>query len=68
MCGYVACDLGGFSLPLLIIGVLADLIGLTAALGALSIGAALGAAWTTCVGLRSLDGIEQKRLATALPE
>jgi MFS family permease len=51
---FVACYLGGFSVPLLVVGLLADLIGLTAALGALSATAAAGAAWTWAVGLRSL--------------
>jgi MFS family permease len=51
---YVACYLGGFSVPLLVVGILADLVGLTAALAALSGGAAAGAAWTWTVGLRSL--------------
>lgn len=51
---YVACYLGGFSVPLLLIGVLADLIGLTAALGVLTAAAASGAAWTALVGIRSI--------------
>lgn len=51
---YVACYLGGFSVPLLVIGVLADLIGLTAALGVLTAAAASGAAWTALVGIRSI--------------
>jgi MFS family permease len=54
---YVACYLGGFSVPLLLIGALADLMGLTAALAVLSGAAALGAAWTWAVGLRSLSGL-----------
>jgi MFS family permease len=54
---YVACYLGGFSVPLLVIGVLSDLIGLTAALACLSGAAALGTAWTWGVGLRSLSGL-----------
>jgi hypothetical protein len=54
---YVACYLGGFSVPLLVIGVLSDLVGLTAALACLSVAAALGAAWTGTVGLRSLAGL-----------
>jgi MFS family permease len=54
---YVACYLGGFSVPLLLIGVLSDLIGLTAALACLSGAAAIGAAWTWAVGLRSLHGL-----------
>jgi MFS family permease len=54
---YVACYLGGFSVPLLVVGVLSDLIGLTAALAVLSLTAAIGAAWTWGVGLRSLEGM-----------
>jgi MFS family permease len=54
---YVACYLGGFSVPLLVVGVLSDLIGLTGALACLSAAAALGAAWTWAVGLRSLAGL-----------
>ena len=54
---YVACYLGGFSVPLLVIGVLSDLVGLTTALACLSAVAALGAAWTWAVGLRSLSGL-----------
>jgi predicted MFS family arabinose efflux permease len=53
----VACYLGGFSLPLLAIGVLADLTNLTFALGALSLAAALASVWTFRFGLRSLDGL-----------
>ena len=55
---YVACYLGGFSVPLLVVGILSDLVGLTAALACLSGAAALGAAWTRMVGLRSLEGLE----------
>jgi hypothetical protein len=54
---YVACYLGGFSVPLLVVGVLSDLIGLTAALAGLSALAAVGTAWTWAVGLRSLSGL-----------
>ena len=54
---FVACYLGGFSVPLLVVGILSDLIGLTAALACLSGVAALGAAWTWAVGLRSLAGL-----------
>ena len=54
---YVACYLGGFSVPLLVVGILSDLVGLTVALACLSGAAALGAAWTGLVGLRSLDGL-----------
>lgn len=58
---YVACYLGGFSVPLLLVGVLSDLIGLTAALACLSAAAAAGAAWTWAVGLRSLHGLHPAR-------
>lgn len=54
---YVACYLGGFSVPLVLIGALSDLMGLTGALAVLSGAAALGAAWTWAVGLRSLSGL-----------
>lgn len=54
---YVACYLGGFSVPLVVIGALADLMGLTAALAALTGLAAAGAAWTGWVGLRALGGL-----------
>jgi MFS family permease len=54
---YVACYLGGFSVPLLVVGVLSDLVGLTAALAGLSALAAVGTAWTWAVGLRSLSGL-----------
>jgi hypothetical protein len=54
---YVACYLGGFSVPLLVVGLLSDIIGLTAALACLSAAAAVGAAWTATVGLRSLAGL-----------
>ena len=54
---YVACYLGGFSVPLLVVGALSDLVGLTAALGCLTVGAAAGSAWTAGIGLRALGGI-----------
>jgi hypothetical protein len=54
---YVACYLGGFSVPLLVVGILSDVVGLTVALACLSGAAAVGAAWTGVVGLRSLDGL-----------
>jgi predicted MFS family arabinose efflux permease len=63
---YVACYLGGFSVPLLVIGVLSDLMGLTAALAVLSGAAALGAAWTWAVGLRSLSGLRAPSGAPAV--
>lgn len=55
---YVACYLGGFSVPLLVVGIVADLVGLTTALAVLSLAAAAASVWTITVGLRSLDGIE----------
>lgn len=54
---YVACYLGGFSLPLILIGVLSDVIGLTEALLVLSAVAGVGAVWTATIGLRSLGGL-----------
>lgn len=54
---YVACYLGGFSVPLLLLGVLSDAVGLTGALAVLSVAAGAGAAWTALVGVRSLTGL-----------
>lgn len=54
---YVACYLGGFSVPLIVLGILSDMLGLTWALLGLSAVATLGAAWTTAVGMRSLDAM-----------
>jgi len=51
---YVACYLGGFSVPLLIVGILADLVGLTAALATLTAGAVAASAWTAIVGARAI--------------
>lgn len=51
---YVACYLGGFSLPLLVVGALADIIGRTEALAFLTLAAAVASAWTWAVGLRAL--------------
>jgi len=48
--------------------VLSDLISLPVPFTVLSIGAGLGASWATLVGLRSLDGIATKMLATASAE
>ena len=64
---YVACYLGGFSVPLLVIGILSDAIGLTGALACLSVVGALGAAWTWAVGLRSLSGLRPPAPGAALP-
>ena len=54
---YVACYLGGFSVPLLIVGILSDWIGLTAALALLSGGAGLASIWTLTVGCSALAGL-----------
>ena len=64
---YVACYLGGFSVPLLVIGILSDTIGLTAALACLSGAGAIGAAWTWMVGLRSLSGLRPPVPGEPLP-
>ena len=53
----VACYLGGFSLPLFAVGVLADLTSLTAALAVLSVAAGIASVWTLTVGLKSLQGL-----------
>lgn len=57
---YVACYLGGFSVPLVLMGALGDLVGLTAALACLSAGAAIGGAWTITVGLRALPALASR--------
>jgi len=57
---YVACYLGGFSVPLLVIGLLSDLLGLTTALGFLTAIAALGTAWTWGIGLRSVRELDTR--------
>jgi MFS family permease len=64
---YVACYLGGFSVPLLVIGILSDAIGLTGALACLSAAGALGAAWTWAVGLRSLSGLRPPVAGATVP-
>lgn len=56
---YVACYVGGFSVPLVIVGILADLFGLTTALVILTIAAALATAWTLLAGLRSLHALTE---------
>ena len=56
---YVACYLGGFSVPLIIVGVIADMIGLTWALAILSMAAALAALWVGLVGIRALRGLQR---------
>lgn len=54
---YVACYLGGFSVPLILLGILSDLIGLTATLAVLSVVAGAGGVWTATVGMRSLQDL-----------
>jgi MFS family permease len=65
---YVACYLGGFSVPLLIVGVLADLVGQTAALACLSAGAAAGSTWTGLIGLRALGGLVPQQALNPAPK
>lgn len=52
----VACYVGGFSIPLMVLGLLSDLLGLVWALLILSLSAGLGAIWTARVGMRALPG------------
>lgn len=54
---YVACYLGGFSVPLLAVGILADVVGLTAALAVLTGVAAVASAWTATVGIRAVAAL-----------
>lgn len=63
---YVACYLGGFSVPLLVVGILADLVGLTAALGGLTAAAAAAAVWTATVGVRAIDRLAPHVTVNAL--
>ena len=61
---YVACYLGGFSIPLLAVGVLADLVGLTTALLVLAITSATAALWVGIVGIRAVDALTTRPPAT----
>ena len=63
---YVACYLGGFSVPLLIVGIIADLVGLTTALAVLTAGAAVAAAWTATVGVRAIAQLAPQSRVDAL--
>ena len=54
---YVACYLGGFSIPLLVVGIVADLTGLTAALTVLAVVAAIASAWTAFVGTNAIAAL-----------
>lgn len=54
---YVACYLGGFSIPLLVVGLIADAVGLTTALLVLAVAGACAALWVGLVGLRALRGL-----------
>src|SRR4029453_16636064 len=49
------CWLGGFSVPLIAVGALSDLLGLTPALAILSVAASVATLWTWAVGLRCLS-------------
>ncbi|MGA0068720.1 MAG: MFS transporter, partial [Miltoncostaeaceae bacterium] len=57
---YVACYLGGFSIPLLAVGVLADILGLTTALLILAITSACAALWVGTVGIRAIDALRPR--------
>lgn len=63
---YVACYLGGFSVPLLVVGILADIVGLTAALGTLTAAAAVASVWTTTVGVRAIERLPPQPIPDAL--
>ena len=63
---YVACYLGGFSVPLLIVGIIADLVGLTTALAVLTAGAAVASAWTATVGVRAIAQLAPQSRVDAL--
>lgn len=52
---YVAGYLGGFSVPLVIVGALSDLVGLTTALACLSVAGLAGALWILLVGRLTID-------------
>ncbi|MBU6362829.1 MAG: MFS transporter [Acidobacteria bacterium] len=56
---YVACYLGGFSIPLLVVGVLADILGLTTALLILAITSACAAVWVGTIGIRAVDALRR---------
>ena len=53
----MACYLGGFSVPLIIVGVIADVVGLTWALAVLTMAAVAAALWVGLVGIRALRGL-----------
>ena len=61
---YVACYLGGFSVPLILVGALGDILGLTSALACLSGAAAVGSIWTIFAGLRTLDRLAEPTVPT----
>lgn len=63
---YVACYLGGFSVPLLVVGILADIVGLTTALAALTAGAAAASIWTATVGVRAIGRLAPQVMGDAL--
>ena len=51
-------------MPLLVVGVLADLVGLTTALGVLTAAAATASAWTALIGTRSIAFLRPQEDAT----
>lgn len=56
----VACYIGGFSIPLVVLGVLSDVLGLSWALLILSIGAGVGCIWTAGWGMRALAAVRAR--------
>lgn len=62
---YVACYLGGFSVPLIIVGVIADVVGLTWALAVLTMAAVAAALWVGLVGIRALRGLRPVEITVA---
>jgi hypothetical protein len=63
---YVACYLGGFSVPLLVVGILADIVGLTTALAVLTACAAAASVWTATVGVRAIGQLTPTATGQAL--
>jgi len=62
---YVACYLGGFSVPLVVVGALADLFGLTTSLIITTAVVSAAALWTIVAGLHSIRALPGH--ATAAP-
>jgi predicted MFS family arabinose efflux permease len=64
---FVACWLGGFSVPLIAVGALSDLLGLTPALAILSVAASVATLWTWAVGLRCLSQLAPSTGGAPIP-